>query len=511
MLLDGLRWAQLNLAGLLPEAGPRTAAATLTLLLLLLLLLLAGTPLALWSGRDAAAIPGPGYCLGLGPLVSHGRFLWMGIGSACNYYNRMYGEFMRVWIGGEETLIISKSSSMFHIMKHNHYSCRFGSKLGLQCIGMHEKGIIFNNNPTLWKAIRPFFTKALSGPGLVHMVAMCVQSTITHLDKLDEVTNELGYISVLTLMRRIMLNTSNALFLGIPMDESEMVMKIQGYFNAWQALLLKPDIFFKVSWLYKKYAKSIKELQDAVETLLDEKRLRLSAAEKLEDHVDFASQLIFAQDRGDLTRENVNQCMLEMLIAAPDTMSVTIFFMLLLIAKHPNVEQAIVEEIRTEIGDRDIEMEDMQKLKVVESFIFESMRYQPVVDLVMRKALQDDVIDGYPVKKGTNIILNIGRMHRREFFPKPDEFTLENFAKNVPYRYFQPFGFGPRSCAGKYIAMVMMKSILVTLLRRYHVQELEGGIEGVHKRNDLALHPDETGASLDMIFTPRTPGLLRQP
>lgn len=82
-------------------------------------------------------------------------------------------------------------------------------------------------------------------------------------------------------------------------------------------------------------------------------------------------------------------------------------------------------------GERDIRIDDIQKLKVVENFIYESMRYQPVVELVMRKALQDDVIDGYPVKKGTNIILNIGRMHRLEFFPKPNEFTLENFAKNV--------------------------------------------------------------------------------
>ena len=82
-------------------------------------------------------------------------------------------------------------------------------------------------------------------------------------------------------------------------------------------------------------------------------------------------------------------------------------------------------------GERDIRIDDMQKLKVVENFINESMRYQPVVDLVMRKALEDDIIDGYPVKKGTNIILNLGRMHRLEFFPKPNEFTLENFAKNV--------------------------------------------------------------------------------
>ena len=87
--------------------------------------------------------------------------------------------------------------------------------------------------------------------------------------------------------------------------------------------------------------------------------------------------------------------------------------------------------VSTPTGDRDVRIDDIQKLKVVENFINESMRYQPVVNLVMRKALQDDIIDGYPVKKGTNIILNIGRMHRLEFFPKPNEFTLENFAKNV--------------------------------------------------------------------------------
>ncbi|XP_054954446.1 aromatase isoform X2 [Pan paniscus] len=436
MVLEMLNPIHYNITSIVPEAMP---AATMPVLLL------TGLFLLVWNYEGTSSIPGPGYCMGIGPLISHGRFLWMGIGSACNYYNRVYGEFMRVWISGEETLIISKSSSMFHIMKHNHYSSRFGSKLGLQCIGMHEKGIIFNNNPELWKTTRPFFMK-----------------------------------------------------------ESAIVVKIQGYFDAWQALLIKPDIFFKISWLYKKYEKSVKDLKDAIEVLIAEKRRRISTEEKLEECMDFATELILAEKRGDLTRENVNQCILEMLIAAPDTMSVSLFFMLFLIAKHPNVEEAIIKEIQTVIGERDIKIDDIQKLKVMENFIYESMRYQPVVDLVMRKALEDDVIDGYPVKKGTNIILNIGRMHRLEFFPKPNEFTLENFAKNVPYRYFQPFGFGPRGCAGKYIAMVMMKAILVTLLRRFHVKTLQGQcVESIQKIHDLSLHPDETKNMLEMIFTPR--------
>uniref|UniRef100_A0A8D1CL66 aromatase n=1 Tax=Sus scrofa TaxID=9823 RepID=A0A8D1CL66_PIG len=260
--------------------------------------------------------------------------------------------------------------------------------------------------------------------------------------------------------------------------------------------------FYMIDYIITAFCR--KDLKENMEILIEKKRCSIITAEKLEDCMDFATELILAEKRGELTKENVNQCILEMLIAAPDTLSVTVFFMLFLIAKHPQVEEAIVKEIQTVIGERDIRNDDMQKLKVVENFIYESMRYQPVVDLVMRKALEDDVIDGYPVKKGTNIILNIGRMHRLEFFPKPNEFTLENFAKNVPYRYFQPFGFGPRACAGKYIAMVMMKVTLVILLRRFQVQTPQDRcVEKMQKKNDLSLHPDETSGLLEMIFIPR--------
>ncbi|XP_020386362.2 aromatase isoform X1 [Rhincodon typus] len=485
----------------LPEMGSR--ATTPLLLFLGLLFIFVKTT------QKKATFPGPSFCLGVGPLISYGRFLWMGIGSASNYYNEKYGEIVRVWIHGEETLIISRSSAVNHVMRKGHYISRFGNKQALKCIGMNENGIIFNNNPSIWKMTRPYFAKALTGPSLQRTLAVSVESTCNHLDKLLEsnsttTTSTTAGVDILLFLRAITLDISNRLFLRVPLHEGQIVSKIQKYFDTWQTLLLKPDIFFKFKWIYKKYEKAAQDLRDVVEELLMKKQQELQEAEKLQDITDFATDLIFAQTHGKLTAENVKQSVLEILIAGPDTMSVSIFFMLMLIAQHPEVEKKIVEEIQEVTGEREVQNSDLQQLKTVENFIYESMRYRPVVDFTMRKALKDDVIDGYPVKKGTNIILNLGRMHKDECFLKPNEFNLENFAQNVPHRYFQPFGCGPRSCVGKYIAMVMMKGILVTMLKRYRVHSHNRTtLENLKNNHDLSYHPNESHSLPRMIFTPR--------
>jgi len=120
------------------------------------------------------------------------------------------------------------------------------------------------------------------------------------------------------------------------------------------------------------------------------------------------------------------------------------------------------------------------------------MRLFPPVPMHFREANNEiDLGHHHIIPAGTNIFVSVYTIHRDpRHFPDPEKFDPERFSPQNsvdrhPYAY-TPFGIGRRMCVGNVFATMEAKTILSTVLRRYHVIEIEGGIKGLEETLKLA-------------------------
>uniref|UniRef100_A0A6P7H5Q4 Cytochrome P450 4C1-like n=1 Tax=Diabrotica virgifera virgifera TaxID=50390 RepID=A0A6P7H5Q4_DIAVI len=138
-----------------------------------------------------------------------------------------------------------------------------------------------------------------------------------------------------------------------------------------------------------------------------------------------------------------------------DTTSVGMCLTLMLLANHGDYQNKIYQEIIEVIGDNsEPNINLINKLKLMDRFIKESLRLYPVLPFISRKLEEDVTIDGYLLPKGILINIHLFDVHRNEkYWPDPekfdpDRFLPENCANRHPLAYI-PFSAGSRNCIGK--------------------------------------------------------------
>lgn len=149
-------------------------------------------------------------------------------------------------------------------------------------------------------------------------------------------------------------------------------------------------------------------------------------------------------------------------------------FALMMLGMHQDIQDRVYEELKDIFGesDRPVCVEDLPHMKLLERVIKETMRLFPVGPIVARQAIDDICLGSYTIPKGTLLAVCIQAMHRDPNVWKdpmrfdPDRFLPENFSKMKPSSYL-PFSGGPRNCIGPNFAMMSMKCVLATFLRRY--------------------------------------------
>lgn len=150
------------------------------------------------------------------------------------------------------------------------------------------------------------------------------------------------------------------------------------------------------------------------------------------------------------------------LLAGHETTATTLTFALYLLGRHPEVQEAV----RDEVAGRDLDAD----LPLTEMVIKEALRLYPPAYVIPRLAAEGDKIGGYEIPPGSTVAASPWATHRHPaFWDHPDRFDPSRFSvERDRYAYF-PFGGGPRACIGMQFALVEATVALAVLLQEHRI------------------------------------------
>ncbi|XP_046572926.1 cytochrome P450 3A19-like [Haliotis rubra] len=224
------------------------------------------------------------------------------------------------------------------------------------------------------------------------------------------------------------------------------------------------------------------------------KQRRSEPKEERARRVDFLELMLNAEDDADdhhgakvsdeateksdntLTMDEVIGQAFVFFLAGYETTASTLHFIGYILATHPDVQDRLVEEVASVLGDEEPDYDNIHGLVYMDRVINETLRLYPVVPAVNRYISKTTTIKGWTFPKGAFVNIPIVIMHRNpEIYPEPKKFKPERWEKTseINPMLYQPFGHGPRQCIGMRLALIEVKVALVNLIRNIRFVRLE--------------------------------------
>jgi cytochrome P450 len=162
--------------------------------------------------------------------------------------------------------------------------------------------------------------------------------------------------------------------------------------------------------------------------------------------------------------------------ASYETCQTALTWILLLIAQHPTVAAALLDEVSALPADAPLSPIRLEQCTWLDSVIKESMRILPPVPFQVRRAVRDADLVDCDVEAGTRVILSPLLTNRlSELYPDGDCFKPERWQKIAPSQYeYLVFSAGPRTCVGYWFGIMFLKTAIAHIVRRYRVALVPG-------------------------------------
>ncbi|KAK1433536.1 hypothetical protein QVD17_10447 [Tagetes erecta] len=220
------------------------------------------------------------------------------------------------------------------------------------------------------------------------------------------------------------------------------------------------DFFPYLSWIPNaEFETKIQQMyirrEAVMKTLIQEHKKRIASGEILNSYIDYL--LAEAQP---LTEKQLLMSLWEPIIETADTTMVTTEWAMYELAKNPEKQTRLYDEIKSVCGSEKITEEKLCKMPYLSAVFHETLRrHSPVSIIPLRHVHANTEIGGYHVPAGTELAINIyGCNMEPEIWEDPEEWKPERFlAENGPIdlQRTMAFGGGKRVCAGAMQAMLI--------------------------------------------------------
>lgn len=198
-----------------------------------------------------------------------------------------------------------------------------------------------------------------------------------------------------------------------------------------------------------------------------------------------------ADEQGQMSREQLRDEVVTLFLAGHETTALSLTWALYLVSLHPEIEAALVEEVRAVAGDAPLGAEHAPKLELTERVLKETMRLYPPAYVLPRVAAERVKIGEYFIPKGAEVWLWPYFSQRdARYFARPERFEPRRFLPDGEHarnpRAYLPFGAGSRACVGRHFAMLEAVIALASMIRRFRLTPLDARPLRPHPRITLA-------------------------